>query len=119
MEVLTREGLGGPYGAKLLEKWEMIISFVCMHTHFYTLRFAIRLHACLQVGSAVTIADVAVAAAVQPLLTGVLSAEARLPYPELVRWFSARLASPEFAKVFGERDSGSGCGDRDQREGHD
>ena len=57
---------------------------------------------CPLAGSAVTIADVALAAALQPLLASVLSAEARLPYPDLLLWFTALSQSQQFAKVLGE-----------------
>ena len=55
-----------------------------------------------QVGDAVTIADVAVAAVLLPLLTAVLSAEARARYPKLTQWFAATAAQDKFAKVLGE-----------------
>ncbi|GAX73886.1 hypothetical protein CEUSTIGMA_g1336.t1 [Chlamydomonas eustigma] len=54
------------------------------------------------VGSSVTIADIATAAALAPLLTSVMGATAREPYPEIMRWFTTLCKEPQFTKILGD-----------------
>lgn len=56
----------------------------------------------LQVSDGITIADIAVAAVLQPLLSGVLGAEARAPFPETMRWFAAMLQQEQVAAALGK-----------------
>ena len=56
----------------------------------------------LQVGGEVTLADIAVAAALQPLLASVLSSAARSAYPGVIQWFVSLSGTQSFAKILGE-----------------
>lgn len=42
------------------------------------------------------------AAVLQPLLSGVLGAEARAPFPETMRWFAAMLQQEQVAAALGK-----------------
>lgn len=62
----------------------------------------------LQVGGELSLADVSVLCAVQPLLSSVLSAEARQPYPALLAWLQACSSNSTISTVLGERGGGGG-----------
>jgi hypothetical protein len=57
----------------------------------------------LQAGAALSLADVSVLCAVQPLLSSVLSAEARQPYPALLAWLQACSSNSTISTVLGRR----------------
>eukprot|EP00955_Chlamydomonas_euryale_P011203 121066-Chlamydomonas_euryale.AAC.1 len=54
---------------------------------------------------AATIADVAVAAALQPLLACVMGPAAREPFPATLSWFGKLVAMPQFQKILGESEA--------------
>lgn len=56
----------------------------------------------LQAGAGLSLADVSVLCAVQPLLSSVLSAEARQPYPALLAWLQACSSNSTISTVMGE-----------------
>ena len=49
-----------------------------------------------------TLADISVAAALQPLLATVISSAARSSYPSVMQWFSSLSGEQSFAKILGE-----------------
>lgn len=53
-------------------------------------------------GNTITVADVYLAAVLQPLFASVLSAGARAPFPATLKWLQALAAQPEVAKALGE-----------------
>lgn len=57
---------------------------------------------CLQVGSALSLADVSVVCAALPLFQHVLSVEARQPFPAVSSWISTISSNGHFSKVLGE-----------------
>jgi hypothetical protein len=57
----------------------------------------------LQAGGELSLADVSVLCAVSPLLGGVLSAEARQPYPALLAWQQACSSNSHISTVLGEQ----------------